>query len=214
MALVADLHGRADHLDAVRAHASRRGLGPPLVCGDYLECLVPKRAVASARPTRLDEVVVVDRPLWLELARCRLIRGNQEERIALLTRHLPADPELSPLLGAEERLPVAGDVVAVHGHGLDWTRVDTVDGPRWAPTLDDALPGERVVVFGHSHRPLLTTVDDDTSAYLEHRDLVEDVPFSVAPPGRKLVNLPPANRRPRWVDYDEQAQTMTLRVAR
>jgi predicted phosphodiesterase len=210
-AVVADVHGRRDHFEAVLSEADRRGVDSVVVGGDYLECLISKRDVGRVSPAGVDEVVDVDPPLWELLARCTLIRGNQEERIELLTRGLPVPDRLATLLAVPASATVSA-LRVLHGHTFDWS---TCDG-WWVPTVDDALPDAPVVVFGHSHQALVSTLrtgpDDEVGYQPSPPELGRRIALRSGT--RYLVNLAPLRDRPPvWTLYDDDEHTVTFHEA-
>jgi predicted phosphodiesterase len=212
VALLADLHGARHVLESVVAEAGELGVDEVVVAGDYLECRIGKRRAPHFTATELAEVVALDPPLWRRLADCTLVRGNQEERIDALTAALPRPPELTALLRAPDRRRVA-DLAVVHGHTFDWTRWTD----RWVPTLDDDLPPDRLLVFGHSHQALVTTLVPDADGRLTHRPRTVAAGTVVRLDGehRHLVNLAPACADdPLWALYDDSDATVAFRAVR
>ncbi len=207
-ALVADLHGRRRRLVALLDAARAAGAESLVVAGDYLECRVSKAEAPTARPDNLADVVDLDPGFWELLQTCTLVRGNQEERISGLVRDLPGVEALRPLLAA----PIAIDLAVLtvtHGHTFDWSRLHD----RWVPTLDDALPEDRVVVFGHSHQPLITTLVADGGTWRYHDSFLDpDRELRLDPDLRYLVNLAPAKKSPLWLLYDEDRETIAWRT--
>ena len=211
-AIVADLHGQRAKLAAVLAAAGADGVDQVIVAGDYLECHVSKRELASARPRTLRDVLDVDPAMWRMLReRAVLVRGNQEERIAQLVAGLPdvdGLDDLRPLLAAP-LVRELGHVTIIHGHTFDWSRLRD----RWVPTLDEDLPDARVVVFGHSHEPLVTTLARDGAGWryddsFHDPDRVLDITGAT----RYLVNLAPSRTSPLWLHYDDGNGTMRWRT--
>jgi predicted phosphodiesterase len=206
-AVVADVHGSRDHLAAVLAAASGHGAAEVVIAGDYLECLISKRAMATAAPAGISAVVAEDRPYWDLLTRCTLVRGNQEERIAVLTAGLPVGDALAGLLAAPATVVVSG-LRVMHGHTFDWSKA----GGWWVPTLDDAVPADPVVVFGHSHQALLTTLGEDGE--YRPRQVEFGRPVPLVPGVRYLINLAPlCDSPPGWLLYDDVSEVVTFHEA-
>ncbi len=207
-ALAADVHGNYSHLAAIVAAARQHGAESTIVAGDYLECRVSKRDMASARVRGIADAVDIQPELWRLLSGCLLVRGNQEERIAGLISHLPPDPRLRPLLDAPETISVSS-LRVIHGHALDWSRCRGW----WVPTLDDALPDDRVIVYGHSHQELLVELPGRGSRrYLPSPARIgERVPLRGT--GRYLINLAHARKRPVWLLYDDEREEVTFQLA-
>lgn len=220
-ALLADVHADAEQLDAVLGDIHRVGVDAVIVAGDYLDCLISKTALRTATPRLLEEIVAIDLPLWSRLREFTLVRGNQEERIRSLmaARTGPvADPAvrtaLGPLVDAPVRLDL-GSFTVMHGHTFDWLRPEG----RWIPLVGGSFPDRGIVVFGHSHVPLLTTISQSqqSTAGLPPGYHVDEVvpgkPVPLPESGRLLINLAPVRHTPTWTMFDAGRQTITFRDA-
>lgn len=212
VALLADLHGARAVLAAVLAEADELGIDHVVVAGDYLDCRVGKRRAPGYAAATVADVVELDPLLWQLLGRCLLVRGNQEERIDVLTDTLPRPGVLPGLLRAPATRRVAG-LTIVHGHRFDWSRCSDL----WVPTLDADLPDDRLLVFGHSHQALVTTLVPDADGAPRHRPrpMTSGAVVRLDPQHRHLVNLGPASGAdPQWVLYDDAEASVTLRSVR
>lgn len=212
VALLADLHGARAVLVAVLAEADELGIDHVVVAGDYLDCRIGKRRAPGYTAAAMADVVELDPPLWQLLGRCLLVRGNQEERIDLLTATLPRPGVLAELLRAPATRRVAG-LTIVHGHRFDWSRCADL----WVPTLDADLPDARLLVFGHSHQALVTTLVLDADGAPRHRPqpVTSGAVARLDPEHRHLVNLGPAfGADPQWALYDDTEASVTFRPVR
>ena len=207
-ALAADLHGNVRNLEAILAAADSHGAESVVIAGDYLECRIGKRAAATARVRALTDVVDDQPDLWRLLAGCLLVRGNQEERIAALISGLPPEPLLAPLLDAPPARLVSS-LKVVHGHDFDWSKCDGW----WVPTMDEAVPEDRLVAFGHSHQGLVTELPASGHPPYAPVPVRIGVPTHLTGPARFLINLAPAQDRPVWVLYDDAAEEVVFHRA-
>jgi predicted phosphodiesterase len=201
IALLADLHGARSVLEAVLAEADELGVDHVVVAGDYLECRISKRRAGDFVASAMADVDEVDPELWQLLERCPLVRGNQEERIDGLTAALSRSASLLHLLRAPASLRIAG-LTVVHGHRFDWSRCADL----LVPTFDEDLPGDRVLVFGHSHQALVTTLvpDADGHPWYLPSPVELGVVIPIGPVHRHLINLGPASTDdPLWALYDD-----------
>jgi predicted phosphodiesterase len=209
-ALISDLHGELQNLQAILECAGDRA-DEILVTGDYLEAKVSKKNLGQRAEWPLEDVVDDNPALWEVLvSSCRLIRGNQEERIATALGAQDVPPLLARLLTtpAEWATPTTR---FVHGHRFPWFR----DGDELMhPVLRE--PTDRpVVVHGHSHRRLLTLGLADPGQPPRRRIEPETGRTYRLPPGeRALVNLGAArDAAAHWALYDEEAGTVTFETA-
>jgi predicted phosphodiesterase len=208
-ALAADVHGNIRNLEAILPAARELGAEAVIIAGDYLECRIGKSAMASARVRALADVVDEQPQLWELLAGCVLVRGNQEERIAALTAALPLEPLLARLLDAPPTVLVSS-LRVLHGHTFDWSKCDGW----WVPTLDEAIPSDRLIAYGHSHQELVVRLPGTGERQYVPVPVRMGVPVRLAGPGRFLINLAPLRERPVWLLYDDVAEVAVFhRVA-
>jgi biotin carboxylase/predicted phosphodiesterase len=204
-ALAADVHGNRPHLEEVLSSARRHDVGDIIVAGDYLECRVAKRGRGAVRLDSVSQAVAMDTELWRLLGGCTLVRGNQEERIARLVAQLPCDPALRRLLDAPDTVAVSS-LRVMHGHTFDWSEC----GEWMVPTLDDAVPPDRVIVYGHSHQELVTEVGADGEPTYLPSEVELGAGVALRPGRRYLINLAPVRDRPVWLLYDDEDEVITF----
>lgn len=210
-ALAADVHGNQRHLEAVLAAARRHRAESTIIAGDYLECRVSKRAGALARARTTAEAVDIQPQLWRLLAGCVLVKGNQEERIARLIADLPTDPALNPLrpLLAAPSTAVVSSLRVMHGHTFDWSKCDGW----WVPTLDEAVPGDRIIVYGHSHQELIVALPGEGTRPYAPSPARLGERVRLDGPDRYLINLAPVRDRPVWLLYDDETEEIAFHLA-
>lgn len=197
VAVVADLHGRTAAWERVRADLDRRSIDRVLCLGDYLDCRVSERRPIVAKRRAAAEIVDVDPAFWAALARCDLVRGNQEERIAALFEPADIPVGLVPLLDAPTVWRQWGCVFA-HGHQLAWSSHSI---PPWQPAADEITESPLVIV-GHSHVPQILTRSAEKDGWRSIPVVAES--WRVIEPGeRLLVNAAPARIAPSpWLQLD------------
>ncbi|WP_255949497.1 metallophosphoesterase family protein [Streptomyces odontomachi] len=209
-ALISDLHGNLENLQAIMESASGRA-DKIFVTGDYLDAKVSKKNIGQRAEWPLEDVVDDNPALWeVLISACRLIRGNQEERIATALGGQDVPPLLAQLLGtaAEWATPTTR---FVHGHRFTWFREgDELMHPVLAEPTD-----RPVVVHGHSHRRLLTFGLGDPGEPPRLRFEPETGRTYQLPQGeRSLINLGAArDAAAHWALYDEEAGTVSFETA-
>lgn len=193
--------------------AARGRVDSIVLTGDYLEAKISKKEMSSGLVRPPEDVVDHDPDLWAELARCVLVRGNQEERIATLLGDRTV-PGLAPLLAAPERW-VTQATRFEHGHRFAWAR----DGDVLTHPVLDEEPGGPVVIHGHSHRRMLTLGRARGSAAAPPGGPRRTVPVigrthRLPPHGIRVVNAGAAcDAAAHWALYDEDARTVTFETA-
>jgi len=133
-ALLGDLHSSVADTKAVLEQIRRYAPAAKIIgLGDLYECHVGKRKAETTRGISIKKAAHMPKD-FAPLLTFPSVRGNQEERIELVTGrrdfvHLP------------EKLTIDGAVV-MHGHQWKWTK-------GWLPVLPKTDPP--LLFFGHSH---------------------------------------------------------------
>ncbi|WSY83079.1 metallophosphatase family protein [Streptomyces sp. NBC_00876] len=214
-AVISDLHGNSANFRAI-AEAVRGRVDSIILTGDYLEAKISKKDMIPGSVWPPEDVVGHDPDLWSRLARCVLVRGNQEERIATLLGGRTV-PGLAPLLAAPARWSTPLTRFE-HGHRFVWAR----DGDVLTHPVLDEEAGGPVVVHGHSHRRMLTLGRAEPEP--EPGPGPEPGPYRAVPVTGRVHRLPPHGIRvvnagaaceaaAHWVLYDEEARTVTFETA-
>ncbi|OLN23012.1 metallophosphatase family protein [Domibacillus antri] len=187
-ALLGDLHSSIEDTKEVLAHIMRHAPDAKVVgLGDLFECTVGKKKASVVRLSKIEEAAVWSNE-FLSLLTFPSVRGNQEERIMMVTgrddfNHLP------------EKIVIDGAVL-LHGHQWKWTK-------EWIPVLPKTEPP--LLFFGHSH---------EAGLYRKGRRL----PFSYGVPvylkkKRYGINAGAVWGAREWVLYDAAARTVTFMKA-
>ncbi|OKL37502.1 metallophosphoesterase family protein [Domibacillus mangrovi] len=184
-ALLGDLHSSIDDTKAVLAHIALTAPTAKVIgLGDLFECKIGKRKANTLRLSRIEETAV-----WSETFESLLtfssVRGNQEERIMMVTsgnqfKHLP------------EHIIIDGAML-MHGHQWEWTK-------EWTPVLPKTEPP--LLFFGHSH---------EAGLYRKGKRL----PFSYGVPvylkvKRYGINAGAVFGTREWVLYDAVTRAVTF----
>ena len=170
IAVYADVHSNLDALETVLDHIDRWGPDRVLVAGDIINRGPNPRACTEK---------VLDRAGEEDWA---VIRGNHERYVlkyskgnlpdqgpeSEITRHAKwTYDRLDGLVEPLEALPVQWDMTDESGHEFRMVHASML-GDRKGIFPDDSeeslrekiAPAPRVLVVGHTHRPLIRTVDD------------------------------------------------------
>ncbi|WP_030068714.1 metallophosphoesterase family protein [Streptomyces natalensis] len=206
-AVVTDIHGNTAGLRAVLARVRGQQVRQVICLGDVFECHISKRDVAGHAFTRVDEIFDQDPELVGLLDGARVVRGNQEERIAALVPGRARPAWATPVLDAP--LTLHTDFATYcHGHALPpWQEVEP---DLWCP-LDAEFSG-RALFHGHHHRSAVHRLPDAGRSWAD----VESVPLRfgeavhLTPGSRYLVNVGPVRGpSPAWAVVDEAEATVT-----
>lgn len=133
-AILGDLHSSVSDTKAVLADINENAENAKIVgLGDLFECKIGKKKAMNIVGITLDEAAELSDE-FLQLLNFPSVRGNQEERIMMVTGlEMFSDlPESIEIEGAE----------IIHGHQFKWTS-------DWKPYLDQIEAS--IVFFGHSH---------------------------------------------------------------
>ena len=160
--------------------------------GDLFECTISKRDITDKKFRSMEEVMLIPEG-FPELLTFFSVRGNQEERIVLITEtedHLGKN-----FLHCRRLLISAAEVI--HGHQWQW------GGEPWS--LIHAEVNGSPVFYGHSHQSALSR--DGVG-----QEIVFGVPYDVN--GEKvLVNVGAVICDREWVLYDLEQNTITFMKA-
>lgn len=183
IAIISDLHSDTKALKAVLQHIQEVAPQAPIIClGDLYECTIGKKRAQTARHLPLDKAALYSEK-FQKLLRFLTIRGNQEERIALVTglEQFNRYPETITIDNAR----------FIHGHQFEWT-------PEWTAIFPHYE--ERVIFFGHSHQ----------AAYYENnsRTIAKPNELLQLQANQIFVNVGSVVDHLEWVLYDVAQQTV------
>ncbi|MCL6450555.1 MAG: metallophosphoesterase [Acetobacteraceae bacterium] len=207
-AIVGDIHGNLDYLGAVMADVRRRRPDQVVFLGDLFEVKVPKGAAGRFVFRGIEQVVDVEPALLEVLARARVLRGNQEERVLRLVPRNRLPGALLPLRRLPRRLVLRGGVVLAHGHRLEWLNP-------WGHVFHPRLWGwpPRVLILGHNHQNAMFRLARLPRAPWTFRPEPLPLRFGAAVAldrgARYVINVADV-RRPSWLMYDDAAATVVF----
>ncbi|CAM3053308.1 metallophosphoesterase family protein [Filibacter tadaridae] len=193
-ALLGDIHSSKTDLERVLADITDKAPNAVKVgTGDLFECTISKKNIAEAKFTRLEDVMLIPEG-FQELLTFLSVKGNQEERILLITE--TADP-LREKLSAMPTTFEIGNAEIIHGHQWEW------GGEPWSPVHLEVEVS--TVFYGHSHRSALSKNGKN--------QIVEfGIPYEIGGE-HVLVNVGAVVGDREWVLYDQSANTVTFMKA-
>lgn len=195
-AMVGDIHSSKEDLEKVLAHIKDEAPDAVLIgTGDLFECTISKRYVNEHRYNRLSEVMLLPEG-FVELLTFPSVRGNQEERILLITD--TDDPLMGILSAMPERIEL-GMAEVIHGHQWKW------GGDPWM--LLEAQVSQPLTFYGHSHKSGLLRHG------LEEETVLFNHPYEIGDE-QALVNVGAVIEDQEWVLYDSIQNTVTFMKAK
>lgn len=193
-ALLGDIHSSKKDLEKVLADIAVKSPEANLVgTGDLYECTISKRDITEKKFVKLEDVMMIPEG-FTELLTFLSVKGNQEERIVLITE--TEDPLREKLATMPESLEIQCAKIT-HGHQWKWS------GEPRLPIYEQV--DKSLVFYGHSH----------TSGLMHngiHQQITFDVPYDVS--GESiLVNVGAVKEDCEWVLYDLLESTVTFMKA-
>lgn len=190
-ALLGDIHSSKEELETVLADIVEKAPEAIRVgTGDLFECTISKRNITDKKFTELEEVMIIPEG-FTELLTFLSVRGNQEERILMITA--TADPLREKLASMPETFEI-GNAEVIHGHQWQW------GGEPWA--LIHADVEKSPVFYGHSHTSAL-------SRNGVNQQIGFGTPYDIT--GEKvLVNVGAVVGDREWVLYDSEENMVTF----
>lgn len=193
-AILGDIHSSKDDLEKVLDHIL--AIAPEAIrvgTGDLFECTISKRDITDKKFSSLEEVMLLPEG-FPELLTFLSVRGNQEERILMITE---TDDALRGKLSTMPETFEVGHAEIIHGHQWVW------GGEPWA--LIQAEARRSLVFYGHSHKSEISRNNikvpiDFGKAYNVEGENV-------------LVNVGAVVEDREWVLYDSSAKTVTFMKA-
>lgn len=194
-AIIGDIHSSKEDLVDVLSHINERAPEAVLIgTGDLFECTISKRNVNERTYSRLEEVMLLPDG-FVELLNFPSVRGNQEERILLITE---TDNSLYGILSAMPEKIELGAAEVIHGHQWQW------GGEPWS--LLEADVSRSLTFYGHSHRSgLRCNESGEVTVQFDH-------PYEVKG-DQTLVNVGAVVFDKEWVLYDDMESTVTFMKA-
>ncbi|WP_025784842.1 metallophosphoesterase [Sporosarcina sp. D27] len=189
VAFISDIHSSLDELKMVLEQIEKIAPDAKIVgVGDLFECTIGKKKLDGTTYPLLSEVML--NPVGFEqLLDFPSIRGNQEERILLVSRS--ADPLLQKISHLPERMRI-GDALLIHGH--QW--------PYNESPPQQVTQGEPLVVHGHTHK-------SSWSVEGEEQKFHYFVPIEL-PQKSVTVNVGSVVDNKEWVLYDDCERKVTF----
>lgn len=193
-AILGDIHSSKEDLEKVYKSIQAGAADASIIgTGDLFECTISKKDITDKKFTELAHVLL-NPSGFEELLTFPSVRGNQEERIVMITQTEEILRE--KLVNLPETIDIEGAKV-IHGHQWRW------GGHPWS--LQQADIEARLTFFGHSHRSALS-IDG------KWQKVDWSVPYDVSC-GEILVNVGAVVGDCEWVLYDPEKQTVTFKKA-
>ncbi|KXH81969.1 metallophosphoesterase [Sporosarcina sp. HYO08] len=193
-AILGDIHSSKEDLEEVLRQISNEAPGAIRIgTGDIFECTISKKDVTAHKFTNLKDVMILPDG-FVDLLTFVSVRGNQEERILLLTE---TDEQLREKLAIMPETYEVGRAEIIHGHQWEW------GGEPW--DLMQAETSAPITFYGHSHRSSWTM-----------DGVLQEVEFGKAYELNKsniLVNVGAVIGNREWVLYDAEGETLTFMKA-
>ena len=159
--MLGDIHSSKEDLEKVLCHIEEIEPGVTVFgTGDLYECIISKKDITEDKFTKLKQVMLKPKG-FTELLDFQSVRGNQEERIILISE---TDDSLRKKIAAMPEIIDIGDARIINGHQWEW------GGNPWS--LIHADVNKSPVFFGHRHHSSLTVngiglnIEFDVSSYL------------------------------------------------
>ena len=194
-AILGDVHSSKEDLEAVLANILE--IAPEAIrvgTGDLFECTISKRDIKDKKFTSMEEVMLLPEG-FAELLTFFSVRGNQEERIIMITE---TEDALREKLSTMPETYEVGNAEIIHGHQWEW------GGEPWS--LIHAEASRSLVFYGHSHQ-------SEISRNGIKESIEFGIPYDVE--GQKvLVNVGAVIKDREWVLYDYLKNTVTFMRAK
>ncbi|REB09934.1 metallophosphoesterase [Sporosarcina sp. BI001-red] len=189
VAFISDIHSSLDELKMVLEQIEKVAPDAKIVgVGDLFECTIGKKKLDGTTYPLLSEVML--NPVGFEqLLDFPSIRGNQEERILLISRS--SDPLLQRISELQEQMRV-GDALLIHGHQWPYNELPP----------EQVTQGEPLVIHGHTHKSSWA-VEGEEEQFQFHK------PFKL-PKNSVTVNVGSVVDNKEWVLYDCSERIVTF----
>ncbi|MBD7906913.1 metallophosphoesterase family protein [Sporosarcina gallistercoris] len=189
VAFISDIHSSLNELKMVLEQIETVAPEAKIVgLGDLFECTIGKKKLDGTTYPLLSEVML--NPVGFEqLLDFPSIRGNQEERIQLISRS--AEPLLQKITQLPERMRV-GEALLIHGHQWPYNELPP----------EHVTKGESLVVHGHTHKSSWAVEGEEQK--IQFFKLIE------LPQKAVTVNVGSIVDNKEWVLYDDKERTMTF----
>ncbi|WOV85462.1 metallophosphoesterase family protein [Sporosarcina jeotgali] len=192
IAFISDIHSSIEELKLVLKQIEKVAPDAKIIgVGDLFECTIGKKKLDGTTYPLLSEVML--NPVGFEqLLDFPSIRGNQEERILLISRS--SEPLLQKISQLPEQMRV-GDALLIHGHQWPYNELPP----------EHITQGEDLVVHGHTH----------TSTWAVEGKLKEfefSVPIKL-PQKAVTVNVGSVVDHREWLLYNDNERMITFMKA-
>ncbi|WJY28554.1 MULTISPECIES: metallophosphoesterase family protein [Sporosarcina] len=192
-ALFGDIHSSKHELEQVLSQIEEQAPdAKKIVLGDLFECTISKKDLDGTVYPSLDDVLL-DPPGFERMLKFPSIRGNQEERILLVTRS--GDPLREKIAALPERMAIDGAML-IHGHQWPYNELPP----------SRVIGGERLTFHGHTHRSSWSA--EGIIRPFVYSELIR------LPDANVIVNVGSVTDHLEWVLYDSVERTITFMKAR
>ncbi len=191
-ALVSDIHSSVGDLEKVLAQIDQLAPEAEITgLGDLFECTISKKRLDSTKYSELSDVLL-NPPGFEELLTFHSIRGNQEERIVLVSDS--EEPLLDKIASLPERMTIEGALL-IHGH--QW--------PYNGQPPEEITAGVPLLFHGHTHRSAWSL-----SGMGQPVEFSKPIRLTETP---AVVNVGSVIDHREWLLYDAGSRTITFMKA-
>lgn len=192
-ALLGDLHSNFEDTKAVLLQIQQTAPDALIIgLGDLYECKIGKKKAPTLSDIPLKKAAIVDTH-FEELLTFPSIRGNQEERITMVTG-------IKRFVDLPERMLIEGATL-IHGHQIIWDK-------HWEPINSASLDIETpLLFFGHSHRSGLFHKNKKIQAPIQFGEELQLVKK------KYWINVGSVVDNKEWCLYDSVTRSITFMKA-
>lgn len=206
-AIIADIHGKTDHLNRVFHDISNYKIDECICLGDVFEVKVSKHKAKNIIINSVEQLIDFDPSLLNLLSDIRTVLGNQEERVLELCSPSMDASLYSLLRELPYEIELNDKALIAHGHQFEWLKFDEEYDhpivPEWK---------RPVIFYGHNHQNAIFKIKKET--HLKRYERIELKPgeaITLDQENRYLVNVGDIkNSPPNWVLYDEDSNQVTF----
>ncbi|WP_211749317.1 metallophosphoesterase family protein [Paenibacillus sp. Marseille-Q4541] len=206
-AIIADIHGKTDHLNRVFHDILNFSVDECICLGDVFEVKVSKNEAKNMSINSIDEIIDFDSSLLNFIANVRTVLGNQEERMLELYSTDMEESLYSLLKELPHEIELNDKALIVHGHQFEWLNFDEEYNHPIVPVWKRPL-----IFYGHNHQNAIFKIGKETNH--NKYDRIEMKPgdkitFDMG--NRYLINVGDIkNSPPNWVLYDDESNQVTF----
>lgn len=192
VAFISDIHSSLTELKMVLEQIAAVAPDAKIIgLGDLFECTIGKKKLDGTTYPLLSDVML--NPVGFEqLLDFPSIRGNQEERIQLISRS--TEPLLQKIAQLPEQMRI-GEALLIHGHQWPYNEMPP----------EHVTKGESLVLYGHTHKSSWTIEGREQSFQFSS-------PIQL-PQSAVTVNVGSVIDNKEWVLFDDEHRILTFMKA-